>query len=377
VMDEVSKIGKGYYQNGRGMDTVTTSFGHILDQVATQLEIQDPLAPFFYRHLIECWYGTSVYNLQLSEFIDEDESNNDDDSDGEDCSDCPDKEYSPEGDFYGPHCTVRRGMERVLQPLLGRGVRESILLQQEVTKITNETDNIVLETSSGRRFRARTCVVTLSVGCLVEQTTKNALFSPSLSGDKVKALTSLQMGYYKKVLLTFDSIFWPTHDPLIGLARTTRSEENTKSSCEQGLGNYLLLDNLWARDGIPCLEALLFARSGEWATNREDTEIRHAVLEFCSSAMGIKIEEITSKCIDCHVTRWEEDPFSRGAYSSVAVGASIRHYEALTRPEWDGRLIFAGEATVAEFEGSVHAALYSGSAAAQAVRRCLRISKGG
>jgi hypothetical protein len=30
--------------------------------------------------------------------------------------------------------------------------------------------------------------------------------------------------------------------------------------------------------------------------------------------------------------------------------------------QWDGRLIFAGEGTIVEYEGSVHAALFSGKA---------------
>jgi hypothetical protein len=36
-------------------------------------------------------------------------------------------------------------------------------------------------------------------------------------------------------------------------------------------------------------------------------------------------------------------------------------------PEWGGRLIFAGEGTIVEYEGSVHAALFSGKNAAESI----------
>jgi monoamine oxidase len=66
---------------------------------------------------------------------------------------------------------------------------------------------------------------------------------------------------------------------------------------------------------------------------------------------------------------WDRDPYSRGAYSYVRVGAGTPAKD-LGRPE-QGTLFIAGEATEAE-GGTVEAALASGRRAARQVRLALR-----
>ena len=72
----------------------------------------------------------------------------------------------------------------------------------------------------------------------------------------------------------------------------------------------------------------------------------------------------SSRCTGCDITRWEEDKFSRGAYAGFKLGTLERHAAALATPEWNGRLLFAGDAIISEYEGSVHGALLSGRDAA-------------
>jgi len=65
------------------------------------------------------------------------------------------------------------------------------------------------------------------------------------------------------------------------------------------------------------------------------------------------------------VTRWKSDPFARGSYSYVAVGASGDDYDILSRPvEYPGdkmpRLYFAGEHTNRNYPATVHGSLLSG-----------------
>ena len=66
-----------------------------------------------------------------------------------------------------------------------------------------------------------------------------------------------------------------------------------------------------------------------------------------------------------HFHDYASDPFARGAYSYTRVGGH-RAAEQLSRP-LDDRLFFAGEATDAEYEGSVAGALASGVRAAHQV----------
>jgi monoamine oxidase len=65
----------------------------------------------------------------------------------------------------------------------------------------------------------------------------------------------------------------------------------------------------------------------------------------------------------CYYHDWQQDPFARGAYSYVTVGASCAR-AALARPLED-TLFFAGEATDDEEGGTVAGALQSGKRAAR------------
>ena len=147
-------------------------------------------------------------------------------------------------------------------------------------------------------------------------------------------------------------------------------ETNPDERCSK-LGNVLLFDNLWARDQIPCIEAILTGDAATWATGKDTETVCSAVLDFMKDAMGLD-DDPRDWCTDsCHVTRWEEDRFSKGAYSCYTLGTRKRHTKALRRSEWGGKLVFAGEACVSEHEGSVHAALFSARNAAEEVRKLL------
>jgi monoamine oxidase len=180
-----------------------------------------------------------------------------------------------------------------------------------------------------------------------------------------KAINALDMGTYKKVFLSFDRIFWPPQQAMIGMVRNLNPDSHP-------LGNELLFDNFWARDGITSIEAVLTGSAAIWATDKDTTVIRDAVLDFMKDAMGLDTD-LREWCTACHVTRWEEDRFSKGAFSYLPLGALERHREELRASEWNDKLIFAGEATISEYEGSVHAALFSARNAAESVRQYLKL----
>lgn len=65
-------------------------------------------------------------------------------------------------------------------------------------------------------------------------------------------------------------------------------------------------------------------------------------------------------------TSWSTDPWARGSYSYLPVGATPALRAALAQPI-NGRLFFAGEATSSKAPATVHGALASGQRAAQEV----------
>jgi hypothetical protein len=137
--------------------------------------------------------------------------------------------------------------------------------------------------------------------------------------------------------------------------------------------DYLLLNNLWAKDGIPSIEAILCGDLGKWAIQKSNEVIKQAVIEFIESSMCLS--NLKDHCIDCHVTRWEEDEFTRGSYSTYKLGTMDRHVDELRTTEWDCRLVFAGEPTEIEDMGSFHAALMSGQRVAKEVLEYLEMIK--
>jgi len=366
IMIKVGTMGYNMSVKGDMKASTEMSFQQALDIILSLQNEKNPkvsLVAGFYRHLIECWHGTSASGLQLLEFSanipDETDDNND-------ANDIDDDSYDDEGDFFGPHCTLKQGMLSVLKPLI-QSSSSCVCLNDPVVSIRKQSvsaeKTICVETGSGMVVEADFCVVTVSLGCLANSVNSisGINFVPELSAEKQDAIQRMQMGCYKKVFLTFDRIFWPKEEYFIGLVRSCKDENND-------IGCYLLLGNLWASKGVPSIEAVLVGDAGLWATNKTDKVIRDAVLGFLSDAMGYNLStELQPWCVNCHISRWEEDPYSLGAYSGYRLGTLAEHTEALKSSDWENRLHFAGEATISGYEGSVHAALISGDEVANTI----------
>ena len=350
IMDQVDDIGQTLLETDRQHVTLNQSLQDTVNRVLKRKESQrqrkvkdymklEQLRQF-YVHLIELWYAGPADRLQLSEFIDFDESLEDGDI-----------SYTGEGDFFGPHCTVTSGMASLLKPLINHG--EQIMTGQEVVSIQEKESGVLVQTKSGFAIEADACIVAMPLACI--KANSGTIFQPKLSADKRESLDILRVGQYKKVFLAFNEIFWSPEPAFVGFLLPESASP---------LGKHLLADNLWARDGIPCLEVVLTSGAAAWAMHKPDDVIRDTVLAFLTEAVHATMD---LQCSACHITRWEEDPFSLGAYSTFGIGCDEKHTAALRQPEWNGKLVFAGEHTISEFEGSVHAALFSGYNSARAV----------
>jgi len=351
IQKKMSEYASELFAKGEGMKTTRISAE---DARVTILEaekaqngenrIVDPAVEhlcLFYTFLNENWNGISSSMLPLCALFDDDEN-----------QELNDNAYSNQGDYPGPHCKIKKGMQSLLDTLVNK-LEGTILLGQEVLRILRLEDSVRVETSSGLVVIADCCICTLPLGCL--KSSASSIFQPSLTAEKLEAISAISAGNYKKVFLTFSSIFWPTDVPLLALIRDGNQP------------NYLLINSLWAKHGVPCMEAVLCGQLGSWAIGKSNEELMQFVTQFLADTMPIdNVEEL---CTDCHVTRWEEDPYTKGSYSSFQLGTLERHVDALGATEWEGRLIFAGEATESEHMGSVHAALISGQKAMHLVQQ--------
>ena len=375
LQQELSIYVDTMYHRGEGMETIYRN----VDQVRSEIlrcwkkkkqeennnndndvqEMVEHVFPFF-NFLLENWNGISSKDTPVG-YLARDPI--------EMASVKTDEIYSHDGDFEGHHCKVNQGMINVLGSLVSQA-KPFVRLNETVQTIKDLQDHVRIETASGLIALADCCICTIPIGCL--KANAKTLFEPALSDEKLEAIRSIEAGAYKKVFLTFDRIFWPAHKPLLGFIRDNNNNNSDKDEDAQKdryepPSQYLLVNNLWAGKGIPCVEAILCADWGNWAFGKSDEVIKDAIIEFLQDAMALPNNTLQEWCTNCHVTRWEEDPFTLGSYSTFCLGTLERHIEAMLLPEWNGRLVFAGEHTESEHQGSVHGAIMSGERAADKI----------
>ena len=189
-------------------------------------------------------------------------------------------------------------------------------------------------------FEADAAIVTLPLGVLQAG---DVAFEPALPGDKLDAINRLKMGDLAKVVLRFERPFWPADQYVFGYL-SERVEENPT-----------LVINLWKTHHVPALMFVIggkLARQIEELSNLDVTQYTRRVL---TEMFGDGIPEP----IAIERTEWHHDPFSRGSYCHIAVGATPADIETLAEP-LAGRLLFAGEATYRHHWASAHGAYVSG-----------------
>lgn len=87
-------------------------------------------------------------------------------------------------------------------------------------------------------------------------------------------------------------------------------------------------------------------------------------------ALSIAFPKVSlAPVIEYRVTRWLRDPWSRGSYCFVPVGAT--NSDLATLGQATGLLHFAGEATHPQYASTTHGAYLSGQRAAQEVIQAL------
>lgn len=129
----------------------------------------------------------------------------------------------------------------------------------------------------------------------------------------------------------------------------------------------------WTRmpDRVPILTGWAPARSAERLSGKSQSFVVEQALSSLGSALKIRPGRLASLLEDAYFHDWQNDPFSRGAYSYGAVGSDGAQRDLASPLE--NTLFFAGEATdTTGHNGTVHGALVSGHRAASLILRGLR-----
>ena len=205
---------------------------------------------------------------------------------------------------------------------------------------------VSVETPRGA-LSAHHCIVTVSTGVLSSDTLR---FEPRLPVATQEAITRLPMGLAMKVVLRAtgtDRLDLPMHCS-VDRRITERGETLIPFQCWPFGRDYV-------QGWIGAETAWGLARDGEAAA----VEFTLAQLR---AIFGGRVDRLFAGGARL-VTRWDADPWTRGAYSWVPVGQADAR-RRLAEPLGDGHMLFAGEGCHDGFAGTLAGAWISGLAAA-------------
>lgn len=254
------------------------------------------------------------------------------------------------GGFGGAHCMIKGGYDTVLRNLakgldirLNHVVTEVLYGPEELGASRKDGKYVKVSTSTGSEFTGDAVLITVPLGCLKAETIK---FSPSLPDWKVSSINRLGFGVLNKIVLEFPEVFWDDNVDYFG---ATAEETDLRGQC-------FMFWNLRKTVGAPVLIALLVGKAAiDGQSISSGDHVNNAMVVLRKLFRNASVPDPVASV----VTNWGLDPFSRGAYSYVAVGASGRDYDILGRPV-ENCLFFAGEATCKEHPDTVGGAILSG-----------------
>jgi monoamine oxidase len=227
-----------------------------------------------------------------------------------------------------------QGFSQVVDAL-SQGI--TINYREVVLHVRQLSNQVIVETDKGTHA-ADAAVVTLPLGVLK---TGRVKFSPGLPDRKLEAISSIRLGLFNKIAIRFSEVFWATNSDMIELIPENRTV-------------VLQFLNWHKYTGEPILVACVAAETARNWEQESDEQIECRLLKLLQRIYKHGVADITG----IRITRWGQDEFALGAYSSVHPGYDSRQFDVLAAPF--GRLFFAGEACMTAYHGTVHGAHLSG-----------------
>ncbi len=224
-----------------------------------------------------------------------------------------------------------------------------IQLNQVVKEINVSSDQVEIKTQDSS-FHADAVLVTVPLGVLKNN---DIQFNPPLPDDKQQAIHRTAMGVLNVTAIKFPHGFWPKKSQAFFYTQF----------------DYLSVPFFFNLHSFAEQPILMGYSGGQRARELEkfsDDELMEKILRNFRMVYGDHLAEPDAFMN----TRWASDPFSRGSYSYLPVGASSEDMDALAKPVGD-RLFFAGEATHAKHPATTHGALLSGIREAEKIRNFL------
>ena len=220
-------------------------------------------------------------------------------------------------------------------------------------------------------------LITVPLGVLQAGPNHNGAirFTPDLPRSKQDAIHNIVMGKVTRVTLRFRRRFWEDLPKPRGTAQRKRSKTMADLS-------FLFSRDEWfptwwtpAPHKLPFLVGWAPFRCAERLSGKPEAFVVEHALKALRRILGVSPQELETLLEHAYLHDWQNDPFSRGAYSYGKVGGDGAEH-ALGRPV-ENTLFFAGEATdTAGHNGTVHGAIASGHRAADEILKAAKTKSG-
>ncbi|MDP2119258.1 MAG: FAD-dependent oxidoreductase [Hoeflea sp.] len=249
--------------------------------------------------------------------------------------------FDDSGDYGGADALFPKGYG-ALPAHLAQGLE--VQTGAAVVRIEKAGGGVRVVTGTGAVHQARHALVTVPLGVLKAGTIG---FSHPLGKARRAAIDGLGMGLMNKCCLRFGRVFWPQSGDVFSYLGARD-------------GHWAQWLSLSAISGEPVLMGFNAAVAARDIEALDDAATIADAMTVLRSIFGQSVPDPVA----AQISRWGGDPFALGAYSFAAVGSGRETRQALAGADWDGRLVFAGEATHADHPATVHGAYLSGEDAA-------------
>ena len=244
----------------------------------------------------------------------------------------------------------RGGYDTVPQHLAYRAERAgaAIMLCSQVSEVDWRPGSVTVRCEDGQIWQAIRAIVTLPLGVLQAG---DVQFKPSPDAV-LSAARRMAMGSALRLVMVFRAAFWRAKFPEIGFI----------------FAEGLIPGTWWTQypNNEPVLVAWIGGPKADIQRFDDPTNLLADSLSSLERVFGLTEKSLASETRKLASHDWRKDPYSRGAYSYVPVGA-MNCSKEMTDPVED-TLFFAGEHTdTTGHWGTVHGALRSGLRASQQV----------
>lgn len=247
---------------------------------------------------------------------------------------------------YGGNESLFLDGYQVMLDYLAQGL--TIQLGQIVQTVSYQADGSVTVTTNQGSFTAQRVIITLPLGVLQSGAVQ---FTPALPSEKRVAIDKLGMGLLNKCYLRFPRVFWDASVDWINYVPSGAK-----------YGQWAEWVSFARPTGQPVLLGFNAAAFGREIEGWSDAAIVNSAMSTLRTMYGNGIPDPT----DWIITRWDSDPYARGAYSCNVLGSTPEMRTDLAR-NVSNRLFFAGEATERLHFQTVHGAYESGLRAADEI----------